>query len=226
MRLSQKNIHRWNEEVPDSRNNSKQKSSRIGDYFDLRFSLQNSEKNSEKSEKSEKSEIIPENNRNFNSVNMSDFSIAEVIEDSKIDNETNFECTDLMTKNIETTERAELFHPKTEKNIILQWLQKLGIQNKSGNKVQGPESGMKTQDPTAVKLKTIDFKDEWENGVLLCELCARLNPLEKEENKKVCTYDRRGHLMKSRLVIAGSEVNVRSRAQVFYILYLILYSLQ
>ena len=75
-------------------------------------------------------------------------------------------------------------------------------------------------------MKIIDFKDEWENGVLLCELCARLNPLEKEENKKVCTYDRRGHLMKSRLVIAGSEVNVRSRAQVLYILYFILYSLQ
>ena len=104
-------------------------------------------------------------------------------------------------------------------------LRKLGIQYKSGNKVQGPESWMKTQDHTSVKLTIIDFKDEWENGVLLFELCAILNPLGKEENKKVCTYDRRGHWMKSRIIIEGSEVNVRSRAQVFYILYFILYSL-
>ena len=54
------------------------------------------------------------------------------------------------------------------------------------------------------------------NGVLLLELCAILNPkvfYKGEQNKKVCTYDRRGHWMKSRLIIAGSEVNVRSRAQ-------------
>ena len=41
-----------------------------------------------------------------------------------------------MTENIEKTEKAELFHPKTEKKIILQLLRKLGIQYKSGNKVQ------------------------------------------------------------------------------------------
>ena len=52
---------------------------------------------------------------------------------------------------------------------------------------------MKTQDSTSVKLTIIDFKDEWENGVLLCELCAILNPLGREQNKRVCTYDRRGH---------------------------------
>ena len=63
---------------------------------------------------------------------------------SKIDIETDFECTDFMTKNIEKTEKAELFHPKTEKKIILQLLRKLGIQYKSGNKVQSLESGMKT----------------------------------------------------------------------------------
>ena len=72
-------------------------------------------------------------------------------------------------------------------------LRKFGIQYQSGNEVQGPESGMKTQDSTSVKLTIIDFKDEWENGVLLCELCAILNPLGKEENKKVCTYDRKGY---------------------------------
>ena len=98
-----------------------------------------------------------------------------------------------MTENIEKTEKAELFHPKTEKKIILQLLRKLGIQYKSGNEVQGLESGMKTQDHTSVKLTIIDFKDEWENRVLLFELCAILNPLGKEENKKVCTYDPRGH---------------------------------
>ena len=98
-----------------------------------------------------------------------------------------------MTENIEETEKAELFHLKTEKKIILQLLRKLGIQYQSGNKVQGPESGMKTQDPTSVKLTIIYFKDEWENDVLLLELCAILNPLGKEQNKKVCTYDPRGH---------------------------------
>ena len=98
-----------------------------------------------------------------------------------------------MTKNIEKTEKAELFHPKKEKKIILQLLRKLGIQYKSGNKVQGPESGMKTQDRTSLKLTIIDFKDEWENDVLLLELCAILNQLGKEGNKEVCTYDPRGH---------------------------------
>ena len=89
---------------------------------------------------------------------------------SKIDIETDFECTDFMTKNIQKTEKAELFHLKTEKKIILQWLRKLEIQYQSGNKVQGPESGRKTQDPKSVKLTIIDFKDEWENDVLLLEL--------------------------------------------------------
>ena len=69
-------------------------------------------------------------------------------------------------------------------------LRKLGIQYQSGNKVQGPESGMKTQDPTSVMLTIIDFKDEWENRALLWELCAILNPLGKEQNKKVCTIEK------------------------------------
>ena len=101
-------------------------------------------------------------NRNFDSVNISDFSITEVLVDSNIGIESDFECTDFMTENIEKTEKAELFHPKTENKIILQWLRKLEIQYKSGNKIQGPESGMKTQDSTSVKLTIIDFKDEWE----------------------------------------------------------------
>ena len=41
-----------------------------------------------------------------------------------------------------------------------------------------------------MKLTIIDFKDEWENGVLLFELCAILNPLGKEQNKKVCTIEK------------------------------------
>ena len=224
MRLSQKNIHRWNQEVLDPCNNLKKESSGIDDYFDLRFSLQNSEKNSEKSEKIEST---PEKNRNFHSVNILDFSDTEVLENSKIGNETDPGPTDFMNDNIENTEKTMIFHPRTEKKIILQWLRKLGIHtmttNKSGIKVQGQESGMKVQDPASMKLLTLDLKDEWENGVMLCELCALLNPLGKEENKKVCTYDRRGHLMKSRLVIAGSEVNVRSRAQVFFFIFFFCY---
>ena len=43
--MSQRNIHRWNKDVPDSRDNLKQESPGMEDYFDLRLSLQNSEKN-------------------------------------------------------------------------------------------------------------------------------------------------------------------------------------
>ena len=59
-----------------------------------------------------------------------------------------------------------------------------------------------------------DFCNEWLNGVLLSELSAILSPLKKEEYKKVSTYDNNGAIVRSRLVLTGSEVNVRSKAQV------------
>ena len=73
----------------------------------------------------------------------------------------------------------------------------------------------------------IDLNNEWSNGVLLSELCAALNPLLKEEYKEVGMYDCRGQLINFRLVLTGSELNVRSRAQVkclffsFFVLFFI-----
>ena len=60
----------------------------------------------------------------------------------------------------------------------------------------------------------IDLNNEWSNGVLLSELCAALNPLLKEEYKEVGMYDSRGQLVTFRLVLTGTEVNVKSKAQV------------
>ena len=60
----------------------------------------------------------------------------------------------------------------------------------------------------------IDLNNDWSNGVLLSELCAALNPLLKEEYKEVGMYDCRGHLVNFRLVLTGTEVNVKSKAQV------------
>jgi hypothetical protein len=114
-----------------------------------------------------------------------------------------------------------------EKENVFSWLCGLGVQ---AAKVGTPPSDFNTYDtpgfrgqnpnlagdiPGApVESVVQDLSNEWHNGVLLCELCAVLRPLQKDENKRVVTYDRRGHKVSSRLVLTGSETSVRSKAQV------------
>jgi hypothetical protein len=112
-----------------------------------------------------------------------------------------------------------------EKESVFSWLCGLGVQ---AAKVGNPPNDFNTYDTAGsrgqnpnlgvpgvpVESMVPDLRNEWQNGVLLCELCAVLRPLQKDENKRVVTYDRRGHKVSSRLVLTGSETSVRSKAQV------------
>ena len=122
---------------------------------------------------------------------------------------------------------GEITGIEKEKENVFSWLCGLGVQAaKVGNPpkdfITYDTPGVRGQNPNGggnlpgVPVESVvqDLTNEWHNGVLLCELCAVLRPLQKEENKRVVTYDRRGHKVSSRLVLTGSETSVRSKAQV------------
>lgn len=101
-----------------------------------------------------------------------------------------------------------------EEQLIVSWLSNLGV--------HAVQMGAPPRQPwfhRSAQSKILgsaipDFKNEWYNGVLLCELCPILCPLQREESKNVVTYNRDGRKICSRLVLTGSEVSVRSKAQV------------
>lgn len=110
---------------------------------------------------------------------------------------------------------SERIEEEKEEQLILAWLSDLGLHAMHTGKPPGLQRWFRR----SVQHKSCgyaapDFKNEWYNGVLLCELCPLLCPLQREEIKKVVTYNRDGHKTNSRLLLIGSETSVRSKAQV------------
>ena len=105
------------------------------------------------------------------------------------------------------------------KQIIITWLSNIGVRAANNGtpptkfKIQGLTPGF-LRGRNLSEPFVLDVRNEWHNGVLLCELCAVLRPLVKDENKRVHTYNRMGHKVYSRLVRTGCEISVRSKAQV------------
>jgi hypothetical protein len=70
------------------------------------------------------------------------------------------------------------------KPSIIKWLIKLGVQSANRCNPQGIHRSGNVGD------HILDLSNEFHNGVLLCELCAMLRPLHREENKGADQYDR------------------------------------
>jgi hypothetical protein len=101
-----------------------------------------------------------------------------------------------------------------EEQLIVSWLFDLGIHAVQMGAPPRQPWFHRSVESKILGSAILDFKNEWYNGVLLCELCPILCPLQREESKNVVTYNRDGHKICSRLVLTGSEVSVRSKAQV------------
>ena len=110
---------------------------------------------------------------------------------------------------------SERIEEEKEEQLILAWFSDLGLHAMNTGQPPGLQQWFhRSVQHIGCGYAAPDFKNEWYNGVLLCELCPILCPMQREEIKKVVTYNRDGHKTSSRLLLIGSETNVRSKAQV------------
>lgn len=138
-----------------------------------------------------------------------------------LDGSNRAECQDVCVNNDDHPLAAatvqiekDRMEEEKEEQLIVSWLSDLGVHAvQMGAPPRQPWFHRSAQSKILGSV-ILDCKNEWYNGVLLCELCPILCPLQREESKNVVTYNRDGHKICSRLVLTGSEVSVRSKAQV------------
>jgi hypothetical protein len=145
---------------------------------------------------------------------------ADACHERFLDGSNRAECQDVCVNNDHLLAAATVqiekdrMEEEKEEQLIMSWLSDLGVHAvQMGAPPRQPwfhRSAKSMISGSAI----LDFKNEWYNGVLLCELCPILCPLQREESKNVMKYNRDGHKICSRLVLTGSEVSVRSKAQV------------
>ena len=146
---------------------------------------------------------------------------ADACQKRFLDGSNRAECQDVFVNNDDHLLAAatvqieeDRVEEEKEEQLIVSWLSDLGVNAvQMGAPPKQPWLHRSAQSKI-LGSANLDFKNEWYNGVLLCELCPILCPLQREESKNVVTYNRDGHKISSRLVLTGSEVSVRSKAQV------------
>jgi hypothetical protein len=144
------------------------------------------------------------NNRNLNSLdNDNQYTHIQVSNLHKCSyiNDQYYNVNDILF----STEKTKAIN-SILKQKLLKWMACLGMKCQMNAGVEG-SSGNKI---------IINYENEWQNGIVLCELLGSILRLNKESVKEVKTVSSINKSLKgiSRLVLNGTEMSIKSKAQV------------